>query len=111
MRELTVFDFELISGGVGPVGAALGGVTAGAQYIGYGAARGEGSFIGLVGSVAGGAALGFVAGPAGVGAMQIGASAIVGAQVGMYSGMAGGYIQNALEAAGTNYGAGGTNYN
>ncbi|MCY1392048.1 hypothetical protein D3C76_355740 [compost metagenome] len=110
MRELTILDAELVSGAVGPGGAAIGAVSAAAGYVGYAAATGEGSFTGLVGNVALGAAVGFVTGPASASVTQAGANTIVYGQVSMYGGMVGGYIENSLNAAGTNYNAVGSNY-
>ncbi|WP_143497275.1 hypothetical protein [Pseudomonas sp. Irchel s3h17] len=111
MRELSIKDLEIVSGAVGPPGAIIGGVTAAAGYIGNAMATGEGNVSGLIGNTAAGAVAGFVLGPAGLGAGQIAASTAAGAQIGYYSGMLGGQIQSAIDAAGTNYGAAGTNYN
>lgn len=111
MRKFSVEDLELVSGALGPVGVIIGG-AAGASYIGNTIATGEGSVAGLVGSVATGAALGFLTGPASMGAMQTAASVILVGTTGFYGGMAGGYVQKAIDAAGTNYNnAAGTNYN
>jgi|SRR5471032_3555501 len=107
MRELTIENFTLISGGVGPLGAASGAVVAGATYVGYETINGGGSMTGFIGTVATGAAVGFVTGPAGAYANT--AMAIGGGQLGYYSGMGGAMIQGGLDAAGVNYA--GTNYN
>ncbi len=71
--------------------------------MGYAGGSGQGSLAGLVGSVVVGAFVGAVSGPVGVTAMQNGALTIVGTQVGFYSGMAGGLVERAADAAGTNY--------
>ncbi|WP_313054767.1 hypothetical protein [Pseudomonas lopnurensis] len=112
MRELSMRDMEIVSGAVGPVGAAIGAASAAAGYIGYATARGEGNLSDFLGTTAMGALGGFVAGPAGATAMQNGALAIIGTQSAFYAGMAGGFTANALDAAGTDYNnAAGTNYN
>ncbi|WP_223534308.1 hypothetical protein [Pseudomonas sp. GL-B-16] len=109
MRELTICDFELVSGAVGPPGAVVGAVTGAATYIGGAMATGQGDIAGLTASAVAGGAAGFILGPAGMGVAQTTAASILGAEVGFYSGMLGGQVQSAVNAAGTNYG--GTNYN
>lgn len=111
MRELSIEEGELVGGGVGPVGAVIGGISGGAAYAGSAIVTGSGSLGGFASGVAIGAASGFLLGPAGMSATQVTASTIVGAEVGFYSGMLGGAVENGVNAAGTNYGAGGTNYN
>jgi hypothetical protein len=109
MRELSMHELAVVSGAVGPVGAASGA----ASYIGYASGSGQGSVAGLLGAVVVGGVVGFVSGPVGVTALQNGALTVVGTQVGFYSGMSGGLAERAFNSAGTNYGtaAAGTNYN
>jgi hypothetical protein len=107
MRELSIKDLTLIGGGVGPLGALSGAVVAGATYVGYETINGGGSMTGFIGTVATGAATGFITGPAGAYANT--AVAIGGGQLGYYAGMGGAMVQGGLDAAGVNYS--GTNYN
>ena len=43
MRELTLRDCEVVSGGFGPAGAVIGGVSSGTGYIPHSAVSGTGS--------------------------------------------------------------------
>ncbi|WP_438300409.1 hypothetical protein [Pseudomonas sp. NMS19W] len=101
MKEITIEDLEVVSGGFGIPGAAAGAVVAGAGYIGYEAMAGGGSMNGFIGTVAGGAAVGFFTGPAGISAST--SLAIGGGQASFYGGMMGGMITSGMDAAGTNY--------
>lgn len=102
MRILSIHDLEIVSGAVGPQGALIGAVSGAAGYVGNAMATGEGDVGGLIGATTAGAVGGFLLGPAGLGAGQLTASTILGAEVGYYSGMLGGQVQNAF-SAGTNY--------
>lgn len=101
MKEIKVEDLEVVAGGFGVPGAVAGAVVAGAGYIGYEAAAGGGSMNGFIGTVAGGAAVGFFTGPAGIGAST--SMAIGAGQSAFYGGMIGGFITSGMDAAGTNY--------
>ncbi|MDF9619078.1 hypothetical protein P5705_15630 [Pseudomonas entomophila] len=101
MKDLHIEELELIAGGYGIPGAVVGAAVAGAGYIGYQTMKGEGSIDDFATTVAAGAIGGFVAGPAG--AQAVAAGAIAGTQVSFYSGMAGGMLNNWMNAAGTNY--------
>ncbi|MFY3310512.1 hypothetical protein [Achromobacter ruhlandii] len=107
MRELTLRDCELVSGGVGPVGAAIGAATGAATYIGNAIGTGTGSMAGFVNSTVAGALTGFIAGPVGATAMRTAAGAVLFPQLGFYTGMGGGLIERGM--SGTDYS--GTNYN
>lgn len=108
MRELTLRDCEVISGGFGPAGAVIGGISTGAAYITHSAVSGTGSWGELGLTVLGGAAIGFVTGPAAPTVMTFMANTIVGSVVGTNVGMATGAGQKMLDEAGTDYS--GTNY-
>ncbi|WP_157666796.1 hypothetical protein [Aeromonas salmonicida] len=101
MKELSIEELELVSGAMGPAGAAVGGIAGGAGYIGYAVATGEGDLAGFAGAVGGGAAMGFL-GPAG-GGLALGAETVLATQVGFYGGMATGYIEDAFNWAGADY--------
>ncbi len=112
MRELSMCDMELVSGAVGPVGAAIGAGAAAAGYIGYAIGTGEGNMTDFLGATGAGAIGGFFFGPAGGAIMQTGAHAVLQPTIGFYGGMAAGFGMSALDSAGTNYGdRSGTGYN
>ncbi|MGK8204800.1 hypothetical protein ACRS8P_19425 [Burkholderia cenocepacia] len=111
MREISIQDLKVVSGAVGPVGAFLGGLGGGASYLGQASVTGQASPGGFASAIVAGAALGFFTGPATPTLMQAGAMTILSGQLGFYSGMAAGFVENAANSAGTNYNAAGTNYN
>ncbi len=85
MRELTRSEIEEVSGGVGPAGALIGGITGGAISIAKGGGVGE-----VISGVAFGATSGFFGGIAsaasGAGRYMFGAYAI---ETGIIGGIAG----------------------
>jgi class IIb bacteriocin, lactobin A/cerein 7B family len=85
-------EIELVSGGFGPAGAAVGAAIGAAGYLGHAVASGEGSVGGLLGATATGAATGFIAGPIGSAA-----EAAVLAGTGSYVAFQGGMASAALE--------------
>lgn len=103
MRNLAIDDLELVSGGVGPVGAAVAGVAAGAEYIASSQVTGDGSVSGFVVHVGGATIGGALFGPAGGKGMQAATNIILGATGGTAFGAAKGQAENILDAAGTNY--------
>ncbi|EMH3347255.1 hypothetical protein V6G86_003627 [Burkholderia multivorans] len=105
MRELSIRELKVVSGAVGPIGAALGGVGGGAIYLGQASVTGQASPTGLASAILAGATLGFFTGPATPALMQAGAMTILNGQLGFYSGMAAGFLENATNSAGTNYNA------
>lgn len=62
MRELNIEEVEEVSGGFGPAGAAFGGVTGAAGYLGNAATSGNFSWSGLATATGTGAATGAVGG-------------------------------------------------
>lgn len=110
MRELSIQEMKVVSGALGPVGAAIGGLGGGATYLGQASVTGQASLSGLASAIVAGAAAGFFTGPATPTLMQAGAMTILSGQLGFYSGMAAGFVENAANSAGTNYNAAGTNY-
>lgn len=108
MRELTLRDCEVVSGGFGPAGAVANGIASGVGYANHSAVSGTGSMGGLALAVAGGAAMGFVTGPASATVMQFVANTILNSVVAANVGMGTGAVQKMLDEAGTDYS--GTNY-
>lgn len=108
MRELTLRDCEVVSGGFGPAGAVVNAIGAGVTYTTHSAVSGTGSWGGLALAVAGGAAIGFVTGPASATVMQLAANTVLNSVVGANVGMGTGAVQKMLDEAGTDYS--GTNY-
>lgn len=108
MKEISINELEVVSGGFGVVGAVIGGVAAASEYIANTSATGQGSLAGLASQTAVGAAVGFFV-PAGGSLLKTGAQLILANQSGMYTGLATGYLERAIDAAGTDYS--GTDYN
>lgn len=81
---------------------------AGVTYTTHSAVSGTGSWGGLALAVAGGAAIGFVTGPASATVMQLAANTVLNSVVGANVGMGTGAVQKMLDEAGTDYS--GTNY-
>lgn len=108
MRELTLRDCEVISGGFGPAGAVTGGISAGAAYITHSAVSGTGSWGELGLMVASGAVAGFVTGPAATTVMQFAANTALHSILASNLGMATGAGMKMLDESGTDYS--GTNY-
>lgn len=100
LKDITIKELEVVSGGVGIPGAIAGAISAGAGYVGFEGTTGGGSMAGFVATVAAGALVGFVTGPGGGQAV---AAAISGGSASFYGGMAAGFGFNAWNAAGTNY--------
>lgn len=94
MRNLNEKEIEIISGGFGPPGAAIGATVGVATYLGHALTSGEGSFSGLAYAAITGAAVGFVSGP--VGSFAEGAAL---AGVGSYTGFIAGTATGALAKA------------
>lgn len=59
LKDITIKELEVVSGGIGVPGALAGGITAGAGYVGFEATTGGGSMTGFVSAVAAGAVAGF----------------------------------------------------
>ena len=108
MRELTLRDCEVVSGGFGPAGAVVNAIGAGVTYTTHSAVSGTGSWGGLALAVAGGAAMGFVTGPAATTVMQFAANTALHSILASNLGMATGAGMKMLDEAGTDYS--GTNY-
>ncbi|HDV6319463.1 hypothetical protein KGP65_18240 [Burkholderia multivorans] len=105
MREISIQDLRAVSGAVGPAGAIFGGLASGASYLGQASVTGQGNPGGFASAILAGAALGFFTGSATPTLMQAGAMTILSGQLGFYSGMAAGFLENATNSAGTNYNA------
>lgn len=103
MREISLRDLEVVAGGFGPAGAAIGAVTSAASYIGHATTSGEGSISDFILYTAGGATVGFFTGGVGGGAVRSIAQGVVGSLVGYYSGVATGSAARMVNEAGTNY--------
>lgn len=73
--------------------------------MGQASVTGQASPTGLASAILAGATLGFFTGPATPTLMQAGAMTILNGQLGFYSGMAAGFLENATNSAGTNYNA------
>jgi hypothetical protein len=101
LKDITIKELEVVSGGIGVPGAIAGAFTAGAGYVGFEATTGGGSMTGFVSAVAAGAVAGFVSGPAG--GQAVASTIIAGGSASFYGGMAAGFGLNAWNAAGTNY--------
>lgn len=110
MRKVSIKNFELIGGGFGPVGAAVGAMTGATGYVAERMAAGEEAQLDELGAAAGmGAVSGFFSGPLGSTALRTGAAAVLGANVAVYGGIAVGSIERmAKDKEGINYC--GTNY-
>lgn len=118
MRKISIKNFELVAGGFGPVGAAVGAATGAVGYVAERMAAGEEADLGDLAATAGiGAATGFVSGPLGANALRTGAAAVVGLNGAFYGGLAAGSVNrmgknnpkdNGRDRTGINYC--GTNY-
>lgn len=114
MRNISIKNLEIIAGGVGPVGAAIGAVAGSTGYLAERAAAGEEFQYDQLGYAAGiGAVGGFFGGPAGSTALRTGAGAIAHTTTAFYGGLAVGSAERMMKSdgrdtAGVNYC--GTNY-
>lgn len=100
LKDITIKELEVVSGGIGVPGALAGGITAGAGYVGFEATTGGGSMTGFVSAVAAGAVAGFFRTGGG---QAVASTIIAGGSASFYGGMAAGFGLNAWNAAGTNY--------
>lgn len=97
MRKLALENLENVSGGFGPIGAAVGAAAGAAGYVGERlGSRQEGNLVDLAKTAGAGAVTGFLAGPLGSTALRAGAASIVGVQAGFYGGMAAGGAESML---------------
>jgi hypothetical protein len=104
MRELSIHELEIVSGGYGPVSAAGGAVVGAVGYSGYAITSGQGTVGGLAGATAMGAAVGFFGGPASFPAIA------GGAEVTFHAGMVGGLVERAVNSSNTSAEPSGLSY-
>lgn len=94
LSYLSQKEMSETEGKVGPAGAVVGAIGGAAGYIGTTIGSGNGSAAGLAGATLAGALGGFLAGPSG----QVAANSILASQVGFYGGLAGGFVERAVNS-------------
>lgn len=90
MRELSIIELNIVSGGFGPLSAAGGAIAGATGYSGYAIGSGQGSAAGLAGATAAGAAMGFFGGPASFPAI------VGGAELSFSAGLIGGGVERII---------------
>ena len=88
MRQLNLQNLELVSGGFGQVGVAVGTVMGAAFFVGERLDSGQGNYVDFAKAVGTGAAIGFASDLLAPTVLRAGAAGLALVQRGLYSGMA-----------------------